>query len=52
MLVDLDRESDLNIAKAIRPAQVPGEIYNYLSPRKRVSYYFDAAQSAHEKPAI
>lgn len=49
ILVDLERESDLSIAKAIRPAQVPGEIYNYLSPRKRVSYYFDAGQPGQEK---
>ena len=51
ILVDLQRETDLNIAKAIRPAQVPIEIYNYLSPRKRVSYYFDPAQQGQEKPA-
>jgi len=51
LLVDLERETDLNIAKAIRPAQVPGEIYNYLSPRKRVSYYFDAGQPGQTKGA-
>ena len=51
VLVDLERETDLNIAKGIRPAQVPGEIYDYLSPRKRVSYYFDAAKQGQEKPA-
>jgi putative nucleotidyltransferase with HDIG domain len=49
IMVDLERETDLNIAKAIRPAQVPTEIYNYLSPRKRVSYYFDASQPGQEK---
>lgn len=43
MLLDMDLENDLNIAKAIRPAQVPREVYAYLNPRKRVSYYFDAA---------
>lgn len=43
ILLDMDSQSDLNIAKAIRPGQVPREVYNYLSPRKRVSYYFDAA---------
>lgn len=48
ILVDLDREADLSIAKAIRPAQVPIEIYNYLSPRKRVSYYFDASKPSQE----
>ena len=46
ILVDMDRESDLNIVKSIRPAQVPREIYMYLSPRKRVSYYFDAGTGA------
>lgn len=49
ILIDLERETDLNIAKAIRPAQVPIEIYNYLSPRKRVSYYFDAGQPGQAK---
>jgi len=49
ILVDLERESDLGIAKAIRPAQVPVEIYNYLSPRKRVSYYFDATRPGDER---
>ncbi|NMM11954.1 MAG: DUF3391 domain-containing protein [Rhodoferax sp.] len=45
ILLDMERETDVNIAKAIRPAQVPREVYNYLSPRKRVSYYFDAASA-------
>jgi putative nucleotidyltransferase with HDIG domain len=44
ILIDLSQDSDLNIAKAIKPALVPRHIYNYLSPRKRVSYYFDASQ--------
>ncbi|MDP3842810.1 MAG: DUF3391 domain-containing protein [Oxalobacteraceae bacterium] len=48
ILVDMQRETDINIAKAIRPAQVPREIYNYLSPRKRVSYYFDAGKAGPE----
>jgi len=42
ILVDMETELDVNIAKAIRPAQLSREIYNYLSPRKQVSYYFDA----------
>lgn len=48
MLVNMEQETDLNIAKAIRPAQVSTEVYNYLSPRKRVSYYFDAGQPGKE----
>jgi putative nucleotidyltransferase with HDIG domain len=46
ILVDMEFEVDVNIAKAIRPAQVPIEIYNYLSPRRRISYYFDAGKAA------
>ena len=46
ILVDMENETDLNIARAIRPAQVPTEVYNYLSPRKRVSYYFDPVKSS------
>jgi hypothetical protein len=46
IVVNLDTQPDLNIAKSIRPSQVPKDIYNYLSPRKRVSYYFDAGDPA------
>lgn len=42
IILDLNDEPDINISKAIRPAQLPAAIYDYLSPRKRVSYYFDA----------
>jgi putative nucleotidyltransferase with HDIG domain len=48
ILVDMESENDVNIAKAIRPAQLPREIYNYLSPRKQVSYYFDASTTEKE----
>ena len=43
IILDLEDEPEINISKAIRPAQLPAAIYDYLSPRKRVSYYFDAA---------
>ncbi len=46
ILLDMERETDFNIAKAIRPNQVAREVYNYLSPRKRVSYYFDASAAS------
>lgn len=48
ILVDMERETDLNIVKAIKPTQVPQEIYLYLSPRKRVSYYFDTGKPGQE----
>ena len=49
ILVDMETEVDVNIAKAIRPAQLPREIYNYLSPRKQVSYYFDACSPGKDQ---
>ena len=48
ILVDMQHEAEVNIAKAIRPAQLPREIYNYLNPRKQVSYYFDPGSPAAE----
>jgi putative nucleotidyltransferase with HDIG domain len=52
ILLDMDVESEVHIAKALRPAQLPREVYNYLSPRKRISYYFDtsSARSTERKP--
>lgn len=42
LMVDLEQETDINITKAIRPNLLPAAVYEYLSPRKRVTYYFDA----------
>lgn len=41
VIISLERESDLNIVKSLRPGQLPREVYQYLNPRKRVTYYFD-----------
>lgn len=41
VIISLERESDLNISKSLRPGQLPREVYEYLNPRKRVTYYFD-----------
>lgn len=46
LILDLDEEHDINISRAIRPAQLPPAVFDYLSPRKRVSYYFDAGAGA------
>ncbi|MBA5607231.1 HD-GYP domain-containing protein [Duganella sp. FT3S] len=45
ILVDMERETGLNIVKSLKPAQVPQDVLLYLSPRKRVSYYFDASKA-------
>lgn len=40
-ILDMEQEPDINISKAIRPIQLPRHVYDYLSPRRRVTYYFD-----------
>lgn len=48
IMIDMERETDVQIVNAIRPGQVPHDVYAYLNPRKRVSYYFDAQGGAQE----
>lgn len=44
ILVDLESEPEVQIARALRPQQLPPDALEYLSPRTRVAYYFDASQ--------
>jgi putative nucleotidyltransferase with HDIG domain len=43
LLIDLEHEPALSISKTLRPAQLPPEVFDYLSPRRRITYYFDEA---------
>lgn len=47
IVLDLIEDEDVNICRAIRPQQLLPAVFDYLSPRRRVSYYFDAGH----KPA-
>ena len=51
ILLDMGTEDKLHIGKALRPAQVPREVLNYLSPRMHLSYYFDASSGQTAGPA-
>lgn len=42
--IDLAGEPEISISKSLRPAQLPRQVFEYLSPRRRTTYYFDAAQ--------
>lgn len=42
IMLDLEQEPDISISKAIRPVQLTPATLDYLSPRKRVTYFFDA----------
>jgi len=41
IILDLSAESELEIASSIKPAQLTPVVYAYLSPRKRMTYFFD-----------
>lgn len=41
MLIDLGEEASLSITQCLRPAQLPKEALDYLSPGKHISYFFD-----------
>jgi putative nucleotidyltransferase with HDIG domain len=42
LIIDMVDEPELKITKSIRPAVLPQEIFEYLSPRTRVTYFVDA----------
>jgi putative nucleotidyltransferase with HDIG domain len=44
ILLDLETLPEVNIGKAIRPALLPPEVFAYLNPKKRTTYFFDASK--------
>lgn len=48
VIVSLEREHDLSVSKCLRPGELQSEVYQYLNPRKRVTYYFDSRK--HHEP--
>ena len=42
LIVSLREDKSLNINLCVRPNQLPKDALNYLNPRKRISYFFDA----------
>lgn len=47
VIMDLSEEAGLSIKKCLRPLQLPSEVFDYLRPRKRVSYYFLHKSAPH-----
>jgi len=44
VIIDLDEADELKIARALNLNQISNEIYEYLSPRSRVSYFIEQAK--------
>ena len=41
LIVNLEEEPNLAIARSLRPSQLPAEALEYLNPRQQLSYYVD-----------
>lgn len=41
LIVNLEHEPQLAIRRSLRPLQLPKQAQDYLSPRKRISYFFE-----------
>ena len=44
LIVNLEQEPKLAIARSLRPAQLPEETLEYLNPRQQLTYYVDPRQ--------
>ncbi|MFN3376493.1 MAG: HD-GYP domain-containing protein [Burkholderiaceae bacterium] len=45
LILDLETVPELGIRRSLKPAQLPREALDYLSPRKRICYFFERAVS-------
>jgi len=41
LVLDLETHPELGIQRAVKPLQLPRAVFDYLSPRKRLCYFFD-----------
>jgi HD-GYP domain-containing protein (c-di-GMP phosphodiesterase class II) len=44
LLLNLADEPDLSVVSTLRPAQLPKEVFDYLSPRNRISYFTETTK--------
>ncbi len=50
VLMDLSEVPDISVASTIRPADLPKLVFDYLSPRSRISYFTEPASPARRAP--
>ena len=42
-ILDLESVPELGIRRSLKPSQLPRDALDYLSPRKRICYFFESA---------
>lgn len=45
IILDMQDVPEINVGHSLKPNQLSREVYDYLSPRKRMAYFFDAPQA-------
>ena len=51
LIFDLEAAPEIGIRRSLKPLQLPKAAYDYLSPRKRLCYFFERAADATESMA-
>jgi putative nucleotidyltransferase with HDIG domain len=46
LMMNLENETQIGIRRSLKPIQLPKAAYDYLSPRKRLCYFFERASDA------
>jgi putative nucleotidyltransferase with HDIG domain len=49
LVVELENMPELGIRRSLKPVQLPKASHDYLSPRKRLCYFFERGREAHQK---
>lgn len=47
LVINLEHETEIGIRRSLKPIQLPKAVYDYLSPRKRLCYFFERASDVH-----
>jgi hypothetical protein len=48
LLLNLADEPDLSVTSTLRPSSLPREVFDYLSPRSRISYYAEGQPNSRQ----
>lgn len=48
LVIDLEATPDLGVRRSLKPVQLPRAVFDYLSPRKRMCYFFERSRDGHE----
>jgi len=49
IILDLSNDPNLEVKESVKPDMLPRDVYAYLSPRKRMTYYFDPQRAGNSK---